>query len=137
MYDPEKHHRRSIRLKDYDYSQAGAYFVPICTHNEECLFGEIVDGGMILNGCGVINKNEWLRTSGLRNNLMLDKYAVMPSYFHGIVSSPMSVVGARCNAPYMRNIWHTRVQFDSDNRPFVQILDHETDRQWIIAVALI
>ncbi|MCR4417999.1 MAG: transposase, partial [Ignavibacteria bacterium] len=37
-YDPSKHHRRSIRLKGYDYSQAGAYFVTICTHNRQCLF---------------------------------------------------------------------------------------------------
>ncbi|MCD6234217.1 MAG: hypothetical protein J7K63_04165 [Candidatus Marinimicrobia bacterium] len=42
--NPEYHHRRSIRLKGYDYSQAGAYFVTMCTQNRECLFGEIVDG---------------------------------------------------------------------------------------------
>ena len=44
--DPEKHRRRSIRLPDYDYSQAGAYFVTICTHNRTCLFGAIVDREM-------------------------------------------------------------------------------------------
>ena len=47
--DPEKHHRRSIRLKGYDYSRARAYFVTICTQNRECLFGDIVDGEMMLN----------------------------------------------------------------------------------------
>jgi len=52
--DPEKHHRRSIRLKGHDYSRAGAYFVTICTQNRECLFGDIVDGEMILNKNGEI-----------------------------------------------------------------------------------
>jgi hypothetical protein len=51
-YDPEKHHRRSIRLKEYDYAQPGAYFVTICTQNRECMYGEIVDGEMRLNDAG-------------------------------------------------------------------------------------
>ena len=57
-YDPDKHHRKSIRLKDYDYSQAGAYFVTICTHNKKCLFGDIIDGKMLLNYSGEIIRNE-------------------------------------------------------------------------------
>jgi len=48
-YDPRKHHRQSIRLKGYDYTQPGAYFVTICTHRREMLFGQVVDGGMQLN----------------------------------------------------------------------------------------
>ena len=51
-YNPDIHHRRSIRLRGYDYSRAGAYFVTICTHNKECLFGEIVDGKMRVNDAG-------------------------------------------------------------------------------------
>ncbi|GIW45209.1 MAG: hypothetical protein KatS3mg077_2491 [Candidatus Binatia bacterium] len=51
-YDPERHHRRSIRLKGYDYTQPGAYFVTICTHDRACLFGEVVDGQMRLNEAG-------------------------------------------------------------------------------------
>jgi len=53
-YDPEKHHRRNIRLKGYDYTQPGAYFIAICTHGRECLFGEIIDGEMHLNEAGQI-----------------------------------------------------------------------------------
>jgi hypothetical protein len=48
-YNPEKHHRRSIRLKDYDYSQPGAYFVTICTQNQECLFGPPAGGWNWMN----------------------------------------------------------------------------------------
>lgn len=53
-YNPEIHHRKSIRLKEYDYSQPGYYFITFCTHNRENLFGEIIDGNMILNEFGVI-----------------------------------------------------------------------------------
>jgi len=51
-FDPDKHHRRSIRLKSYDYSRAGAYFVTICIKDRECLFGEVIDGNMQLNDTG-------------------------------------------------------------------------------------
>jgi len=51
-YDPNKHHRRSIRLKGYDYSRAGAYFVTICMYQRECLFGAVVDGVMRANEAG-------------------------------------------------------------------------------------
>jgi putative transposase len=48
-YEPETHHRRSIRLKGYDYSAAGAYFITICVQGRECLFGKPVEGEMVLN----------------------------------------------------------------------------------------
>jgi hypothetical protein len=51
-YNPDIHHRHSIRLRDYDYAQAGAYFVTICTKDRECLFGEILDGVMVMNDAG-------------------------------------------------------------------------------------
>jgi len=53
-YNPEKHHRRSIRLKNYDYSQRGAYFITLCAKNRECLFGDIQNSTMILNEYGKI-----------------------------------------------------------------------------------
>jgi hypothetical protein len=51
-YDPYKHHRQSIRLKGYDYSKPGVYYVTICVQNRECLFGEIVKRKIILNDAG-------------------------------------------------------------------------------------
>ena len=65
-YDPQIHHRRSIRLKGYDYTQAGAYFITICTHQRENIFGEIVNGEMKLNSFGEIAYNEWFKTVELR-----------------------------------------------------------------------
>jgi len=84
-YDPEEHHRRSIRLKGYDYSQAGAYFVTVCTHDRACVFGDVVDGEMRLNEYGAIVKDEWLRTDTLRGNVVIDEYIIMPNHIHGIV----------------------------------------------------
>ena len=78
--------RRSIRLKGYDYSQPGAYFVTICSQNKKCIFGDVVDGEMILNKYGYIVKNEWLGTTNVRDNVKLDMFVVMPTHFHGIIS---------------------------------------------------
>ena len=57
-YDPQKHHRRSIRLKNYDYASPGAYFVTIVTHRRQCLFGNDMDGQMRLNEFGEIVRDE-------------------------------------------------------------------------------
>jgi len=86
-YDPRKHHRRSIRLKGYDYTQAGAYFVTFVTHDRECLFGEVVDGVMRLNAFGEIVRDEWFRTAVVRPYVMLDpdEFVVMPNHVHGII----------------------------------------------------
>jgi hypothetical protein len=64
-YEPSNHHRRSIRLKGYDYTRAGGYFVTLVTHARECLFGEIgVDGVMTLNAVGEIVREEWEKNGG-------------------------------------------------------------------------
>jgi REP element-mobilizing transposase RayT len=84
-YNPDIHHRRSIRLRDYDYAQAGLYFITICVQNHECLFGKIMDGKMWTNEFGVIIENEWLKTSELRKNIQLHEFVIMPNHFHGII----------------------------------------------------
>ncbi|RIK31662.1 MAG: transposase [Anaerolineae bacterium] len=82
-FDSQQHHRRSIRLKGYDYSQAGAYFVTIVAWHREMLFGEIVDGEMILNEFGQIVREEWERTAIVRPNIELGAYVIMPNHLHG------------------------------------------------------
>ncbi len=84
-HNTDRHHRRSVRLKGYDYAQPGAYFVTVCTRDRECLFGEIVDGEVLLNLVGVAVRDEWLRTAQLRDNVALDAFVIMPNHFHGIV----------------------------------------------------
>ena len=88
-FDPQKHHRRSIRLKDYDYSKAGAYYVTINVQNRECLFGKIVNYEMELNDAGKMIEGQWNTLLERFSNVELDVYQTMPNHFHGII-----VVGA-------------------------------------------
>ena len=85
VYDPQKHRRRSIRLKGYDYSQAGAYFVTICTQNRESLLGEIVGGEMILNAYGRVVAVCWVWLAKQYPYVELDEWVMMPNHAHGIV----------------------------------------------------
>jgi putative transposase len=84
-YDPENHHRRSIRLKGYDYSSAGSYFITICTYQRECLFGEISNGEMQLNQYGQIVQLHWQNLPKYHPRLQLDEFVVMPNHMHGIL----------------------------------------------------
>jgi len=85
MTEPDVHRRRSIRLRDYDYSQQGAYFVTVCAWNRECLFGDVVQGEMRSNEYGRIVENEWRRTSTVRSNVETDDFIEMPNHFHCIL----------------------------------------------------
>ncbi|MBN1947191.1 MAG: transposase [Bradymonadales bacterium] len=85
MYDPDRHHRRSIRLRGYDYSQAGAYFVTMCVQGRACLFGAVVDGEMRWNDVGKMIEHWWLELNAKFPGVETDEYAVMPNHFHGIV----------------------------------------------------
>ena len=84
-YDPAKYHRRSIRLKGYDYSQPGWYFVTIVTHNREMLFGNVVNGRIILNKIGRIADQCWRDIPDHFPNVRLDEYIIMPNHIHGII----------------------------------------------------
>ncbi|MCX6807607.1 MAG: transposase [Patescibacteria group bacterium] len=85
MYDPEKHHRRSIRLKNYDYSQNGAYSITICAQNREHFFGEIINEKMILNDAGIMVNAQWNDLINRFSNIHLDQYILMPNHFHCIL----------------------------------------------------
>jgi len=84
-FNPDIHHRRSNRLKDYDYSQAGAYFVTVCNQGRESLFGHIADGVMYLNEAGRIVKEIWESLPERFRIVQLDQFMVMPNHFHGII----------------------------------------------------
>jgi putative transposase len=89
-YDPKIHHRRSIRLKGYDYSQAGAYFITICCQDRACLFGKIIEDTdnvptIELNEYGAIAYNEWNKLTERFPNLELDVFQIMPNHIHAII----------------------------------------------------
>jgi len=77
--------RKQIRLRDYDYSQAGCYFITICAKNRECLFGDIVGGEMLPNEYGMIAKSEIERISTRYDNVSIGGYVIMPNHVHLIV----------------------------------------------------
>lgn len=78
--------RRSIRLKNYDYSQQGSYFLTLVTQDRLHLFGKIEDGEMILNSVGKIVEEEWKKTLELRSNITLGQYIIMPDHMHMIIT---------------------------------------------------
>lgn len=84
-FDPQKHHRRSIRLREFDYASAGGYFVTIVAWHRECLFGDVVDGEMKLNKYGKIADECWLAIPEHFPNVELGAYVIMPNHVHGII----------------------------------------------------
>ncbi len=80
-----KPNRRSIRLKGYDYTQPGAYFITICTHLRRTLFGEVVDGEMRLNALGEVARQCWAAIPDHFPHTALDEFVIMPNHVHGII----------------------------------------------------
>jgi hypothetical protein len=84
-FTPKIPGRRSIRLKDYDYTQPGGYFITVCTQDRECLLGEVREGEMIPNRLGKIVLHVWDELPIHYPNVELDTFCVMPNHFHGII----------------------------------------------------
>ena len=84
-YDPARHHRRSIRLKGYDYTRPGAYFVTIVTQGRACLFGEVVAGEMRMNDAGRMVQQVWDELALFYEGVQTDAFIVMPNHVHGII----------------------------------------------------
>jgi putative transposase len=94
-YDPEKHHRHSIPLKGFDYTQDAYYFVTLVTHERAGLFGEIIQGEMQLNAAGKLIETIWLALPDRFPNLVLGEYGIMPNHFHAILSVGAALVAAQ------------------------------------------
>lgn len=85
--------RRSLRLRGYDYAQAGAYFVTICTQGRACVFGEAADDTICLNAAGQLAATLWIGIPIQFPKIELDAFVVMPNHIHGIIVLPDSIVG--------------------------------------------
>jgi len=79
------HHRKSIRLKNYDYSLPGEYFITLCTHDKVCMFGEAIEDEMRLTPTGEIAKRCWEEIPKHFPNVELDEHIIMPNHIHGII----------------------------------------------------
>jgi len=102
-YNSKIHHRRSVRIKNYDYAQDGYYFVTICAKNKIECFGKIINGKMILNEIGKKANQCWLEIPKHFPDVSLDEHIIMPNHLHGIIAieTPM-VVGAQNFVPLQR-----------------------------------
>ena len=85
-YNPKIHHRKSMRLKDYDYAQDGYYFVTICAENKIECFGKIIDGKMVLSEIGKIVNQCWIEIPEHFPDTKLDEHIIMPNHLHGIIA---------------------------------------------------
>jgi putative transposase len=110
-FNPEQHHRRSIRLDGYDYAGPGAYFVTACAYRRAALFGAVRGGATAPNRFGRVAEEEWARSAAIRPGIILDAFVVMPNHIHGIVIlteesqagvEPPEDVGAHSCAPLQR-----------------------------------
>jgi len=124
QYDPDIHHRRSIRLRDYDYSQAGAYFITICSHNRNLLFGDIVNGEMCTNQIGKIVHDQWKALYQRFPAIELDEFVVMPNHLHAILvfnqiedsAADVTTIGEIVGA-FKSLCVHNCLQWVKDNEP--------------------
>ena len=98
-YQSEIHHRRSIRLKEYDYSQENAYFVTICAQHKQCYFGEIQDGQMFLNHAGLMTLKWYQVLSQKFTNLQCGEFVCMPNHIHFIINITAVLAGAHLIQP--------------------------------------
>ena len=93
-----QHRRRSIRLREYDYAERGAYFVTIVTQDRSCLFGEIINDAMQLSGAGVAIQRWWFELKNKFATVETDEFVIMPNHLHGIVVITDTIVGADLRA---------------------------------------
>ena len=84
-FDPEIRHRRSIRLRGYDYTDPGEYFVTLCTQEKEPLFGEILEEEMKLNAPGRMSESWWNQLNRKYQTVRTDEFVVLPNHVHSII----------------------------------------------------
>ena len=97
--------RKSIRLKDYDYTQQGAYFVTICGNNRKCMFGDVQNGKMVLNDAGRMVDKWWQKMPDKYNMIEIDEYQIMPNHMHAIITRVGApLVGALKNTALNDNV---------------------------------
>lgn len=107
--DPSRPHRQSIRLKGYDYSQPGAYFITISTFNKECFFGHVQGDRITLSPAGEIASGFWRAIPKHFKKIELDEFIVMPNHIHGVIIITESGRGVKFNAPTVNRNYFSRI----------------------------
>lgn len=113
-YNPDIHHRRSIRLQGWDYSRAGWYSITLCTQDRLRLFGKIVNGEMRLNEAGNVIAACWHDLPNHYTHVVLDVCMIMPNHFHGIVNFTDTVDTICRENGYCGGFDHVETRTDPD-----------------------
>ena len=98
-YNRDVHRRRSIRLRGFDYSGSGAYFITVCTHQRQPLFGHIADGIMVLNAAGEMVESVWRELVNKFPGIRLHEFVTMPNHIHGVIEIMQPVGADLCVCP--------------------------------------
>lgn len=98
-FDPNRHRRKSLRLRHYDYRQNGLYFITLCCKNRECLFGEIYSNKVVLNRLGKIAVQFWQEIPKYYPQVKLHQFVIMPNHIHGIIEIYSVEHWGECNSP--------------------------------------
>ena len=114
MYNPEIHHRHSIRLKEYDYSSEGLYFITVCAQDKKCMFGKIINGDMYLNEAGRLVEKWYLKLQEKYPDIICMEHIIMPNHFHCIIR----IVGAGFARPNAST--GTYAHIDNDEMPYAE-----------------
>ena len=123
------HQRQSIRLKEHDYAQPGAYFFTVVSHRRKHIFGEIINGKMNLNQAGKIVDQTWRNIPGHFPNATCEIFIVMPNHIHGIIEINIDqIVGAytACLAPTVHGVQRGKTRIHWGNYWFLQICGDKT-----------
>ncbi|MEA5109457.1 hypothetical protein SDC9_08860 [bioreactor metagenome] len=116
-YNSNIHQRKSFRLKGYDYSQAGLYFITICVQDRLCLFGNVKNVEMMLNDAGRMVENEWLKLPQRYTNIELHEFVVMPNHFHAIMEIAGATLVVAQNETVAQNIESGQPQGIAPTKP--------------------
>ena len=108
IHNPLIHNRKSIRLKEYDYSRPGEYFITICTYDKKCVFGEVIEEKIKLSPIGEIAKKCWEEIPEYFPKVKLDEYVIMPNHVHGVIiitdgRDLINQIPTENNFPLMKN----------------------------------
>ena len=119
-YDPAIHHRRSIRLQCYDYTQIGLYFITICCHDKICYFGKIENGEIVLNDFGKIAYNELVKLPERYPDVLSDVFQIMPNHVHAIIEIVGATLAVAQNTDSIRTEMHVGTRAGASPAPTVQ-----------------
>jgi putative transposase len=120
-FDPEIHHRRSVRIPGYDYSAEGMYFITICVDGRRCLFGDVVEDVLELNDVGRVIDATWRWLAEQYDHVELGPYIVMPNHVHGIILLT-SGEGVSRNAPTISSVSETIRSPEKPRKPIGQLV---------------